>query len=49
LPVCSIEELKQRAEELCGPPEPLRMKDRVIAAVEYRDGTLIDVIRQVEN
>jgi citrate lyase subunit alpha/citrate CoA-transferase len=49
LPVCSIEELKQRAEELCGRPAPLRMKDRVIAAVEYRDGTLIDVIRQVEN
>ena len=49
LPLLSIEELKQRAEDLCGRPEALRVSDRVVAAVEYRDGTVIDVIRQVED
>jgi citrate lyase subunit alpha/citrate CoA-transferase len=48
LPVCDIRDLKGLAERLCGIPEPLPYKDRIIAAVEYRDGTLIDVIRQVD-
>ena len=49
LPVRSIEELKDAADHLCGKPEPLSYTDNIIAAIEYRDGTLIDVIRQVEN
>jgi citrate lyase subunit alpha/citrate CoA-transferase len=45
---CSIEELQHRAEKLCGKPEPLRFTDNVIGVIEYRDGTVIDVVRQVE-
>lgn len=45
---CSIEELQQRAVQLCGKPEPLRFTDNVIGVIEYRDGTVIDVVRQVK-
>lgn len=47
LPVKEIQELKQIADKLCGLPEPLNFDDKIIAAVEYRDGTLIDIIRKV--
>lgn len=43
----SIEELQWRAEKLTGKPEPLAQSEDVIALVEYRDGTLIDVVRRV--
>lgn len=49
LPVIYIEELKHITDKLCGVPEPLHVSDKVIAAVEYRDGTIIDVIRQVSD
>lgn len=48
LPLCSIEELVETAEKICGRPEPIKFTDKVVALVEYRDGTLIDVIRQVK-
>lgn len=43
----SIEELQWRAEKLTGKPEPLAQSEDVVALVEYRDGTLIDVVRRV--
>lgn len=43
----SIEELKWRAEKLTGKPEPLAQGDELVAIVEYRDGTLIDTVRNV--
>ena len=43
LPVIDIEKLKGEVEKLTGVPEPIEFDyDRLIAAVEYRDGTLID-------
>jgi citrate lyase, alpha subunit len=48
LPVCTIEELKQKAEAITGKPEPIEFTDRIVGIVEYRDGTVIDVIRQVK-
>ena len=47
LPVKDILELKQIADKVCGIPEPLSFGNKIIAAVEYRDGTLIDVVRKV--
>lgn len=47
LPVKDIFELKQIEDEICGKPEPLQFEDKIIAAIEYRDGTLIDVVRKV--
>jgi len=48
LPIKSIEELKDEVENICGKPAPPRLKDRIIALIEYRDGTYIDVVREVE-
>jgi len=48
LPIITIEELKDKIEKITGKPEPPRLKDRIIALIEYRDGTIIDVVREVE-
>lgn len=48
IPVFSIEELQARAEKIVGVPEPLVFTDRVVALVEYRDGTLIDVVKEIK-
>ena len=45
----TIEHLQARAEMLTGKPEPIEFTDRVVAVVRYRDGSVIDVIRQVKN
>jgi citrate lyase subunit alpha/citrate CoA-transferase len=46
LPVFTIEELQKMAHDLTGKPEPVAVTDEVVAVVEYRDGTIIDVIRK---
>ncbi|NMM62177.1 citrate lyase subunit alpha [Clostridium sp. P21] len=46
LPVMTIEELKNLAESMTGKPEPIEFTDKVVAVVEYRDGTIIDVVRK---
>jgi citrate lyase subunit alpha/citrate CoA-transferase len=48
LPVMSIEKLKDIAEEMTGKPEKIELVDRIVGVVEYRDGTVIDVIRRVK-
>jgi citrate lyase subunit alpha/citrate CoA-transferase len=48
LPVKDIQELKQLAEKIAGIPKALKTGDNIVAVVEYRDGTIIDVVRQVE-
>ncbi|MBS9336154.1 citrate lyase subunit alpha [Fructobacillus papyrifericola] len=49
LPIFTIEELQQKAEKLVGQPKPLEFTDRVVALAEYRDGSLIDVIKEVKD
>ena len=46
LPLKSIEELKAIAYSIVGEPLDVEFEDKVVALVEYRDGTIIDVIRQ---
>ncbi|WFA08128.1 citrate lyase subunit alpha [Tissierella sp. Yu-01] len=48
LPLYTISELKDMAEKLTGKPEPIEFTDKVVGVVEYRDGTVIDVIRQAK-
>ena len=48
LPVCDIEELKARAEAICGAPKAVRHGNKVVANVIYRDGTVIDQLYNVE-
>src|SRR5512132_590399 len=49
LPLVSLGDIKREVERLCGgAPERPRFGERVVAAVKWVDGTVIDSIRQVE-
>ena len=48
LKLVSIEELQQLAEKLTGVPKPVETTDRVVCIVEYRDGTVIDTIKEIK-
>jgi citrate lyase subunit alpha/citrate CoA-transferase len=46
-----LKEIRELRDEICrvtGEPRPLEFRDEVVGLVEYRDGTIIDVIRRVE-
>ena len=46
LPLKTIEELRDEAYGLVGKPEEIQFEDQIVALVEYRDGTIIDVVRK---
>ena len=48
LPLVTIEELRDMAYDIVGEPKDIEYEDKVVALVEYRDGTLIDVIHQIK-
>jgi citrate lyase subunit alpha/citrate CoA-transferase len=48
LPIKTIQELKAEAERICGVPQPAQFTDKIIAAIKWVDGTVIDVVRQVK-
>jgi len=49
LPLRSLKELKDEAEKIVGgAPSKPKFKDRVIAAIKWVDGTVIDVVKQVD-
>ncbi|NHJ85769.1 MAG: citrate lyase subunit alpha [Asgard group archaeon] len=46
----TIEELRDIAYKLVGgPPDPIPFDDRIVAIVEHRDGTVLDVIRKIKD
>ena len=47
LPVVDIHDLKEMAEKLNGVPKKPQLGDRVVANVLYRDGSMLDTIREV--
>ncbi len=48
LNIKKIEELRDIAYSLCGgPPEAIPFEDRIVAIIEHRDGTVLDVVRQI--
>jgi len=47
LPVRSIKELRDEAVRICGKPEKPRFGNRIVAAIKWVDGTVIDVVRNV--
>jgi citrate lyase subunit alpha/citrate CoA-transferase len=49
LPIRPLAEIKAEVEELCGKPEPPRTLEKVVAAIKWVDGTVIDCVRQVES
>ena len=48
LPIKSIEELKEEADRICGIPEKPVFNDRVVAIIKWVDGTVLDVVRQIQ-
>jgi citrate lyase subunit alpha/citrate CoA-transferase len=44
LPLKTIEELKAISDQLVGIPKDIEFTDEVIGIVEYRDGTVIDLL-----
>lgn len=48
LPITTIEALRDRAYRISGAPDPVEFDDKVVAVIEYRDGTLLDVIRKTK-
>lgn len=49
VPIFKIEELQAIAEKRTGIPKALEFTDKVVAMIEYRDGTIIDTINQVKD
>ena len=47
IPHVSIESLRDKAYSLVGTPDRLVWEDKVVAVVEARDGTILDVVRKV--
>jgi len=48
LPLKTIEELKEEAERICGKPQKPVLGEKVVAAIKWVDGTVIDVVREVK-
>ena len=48
IPHVSIEWLKEKAYSLVGRPDDLRWEDKVVAILEARDGTILDVVRKIK-
>lgn len=49
LPVMTIEALKEMAEGMTGVPEKIERDNEVVAVIEYRDGTVIDVVNKIRD
>lgn len=45
LPLMSIEELQRMSYKIAGTPEDVPDGDKVVALVEYRDGSILDTVR----
>lgn len=48
LPILDIQALKKLGESLVGPQTDFVSDGRIVGVVEYRDGTIIDVVRKVD-
>jgi len=47
-PLYTIKQLKDRAESIVGTADPIKYKEKIVGVVMYRDNTVIDVIRQID-
>lgn len=48
IPHVTIESLKEKAYSLLGRPDDLEWEDQVVAVLEARDGTILDVVRKIK-
>ena len=49
LPIKTINELRDEAGEICGMPQKPEFDERVVAAIKWVDGTIIDVVRKIKH
>jgi len=49
IPFRTIEELRDRAYQITGEPERVQFGDRVVGIIESRDGTIMDVVREIKD
>ncbi len=49
LPIKTIEELKDEAEQICGKPAKPDLCDEVVAVIKWVDGTVIDAVWKVKS
>lgn len=47
LEIFDIKELRNKAQNIAGIPNPINYGDKVVGLIEYRDGTIIDVIKNI--
>ncbi len=48
IPLWDIQDLKNKAYSICGKPQEPKTTDDIIAAILWRDGTIIDVVYKVK-
>ena len=48
LPFKTIEELRDIAYSIAGEPQKVEFGDRVVGIIESRDGTIMDVVREIK-
>lgn len=48
VPLKTIEELRDMAYKVAGEPQPVQFADRIVGIIEARDGTVMDVVRQIK-
>jgi citrate lyase subunit alpha/citrate CoA-transferase len=48
IPIYTIEQLKEKAYNIVGVPDKIEYEDEVVGIIEYRDGSIIDVVRKVK-
>lgn len=49
LPLVTMNDLLEKVDRLVGKPVPIEFEERIVAKIEYRDGSIIDTIRQRKN
>ncbi len=46
--VCDIKDLYKSVQKLTGTPKRVEYTDKIVGIIEYRDGTVLDIIRQIK-
>jgi citrate lyase subunit alpha / citrate CoA-transferase len=49
IPVKPIAQLKDEIYAITGAPRPIEFTDKIVGLIEYRDGSITDVVRQVKS
>ncbi len=48
LPLVTIEHLRDKAYSMVGVPDEIQFGNKIVAVIEARDGTIMDVVRQIK-